>query len=80
MSFDAIYVNGVFRPLHPVNIPDNAKVRIENVQVLDGTAGNDERPLMRLLEIAYRYPDNPNAPTDGAAQHDHYLYGTPKRP
>jgi predicted DNA-binding antitoxin AbrB/MazE fold protein len=80
MSFDAIYENGVFRPLNPVDIPDKTKVRCENVEVLGQSAASDDRPLMRLLEIAYSYPDDPDAPIDGAAQHDHYLYGTPKRP
>lgn len=37
----------------------------------------DEFPLMAILEIANSYPDDSDLPTDGAAQHDHYLYGTP---
>jgi predicted DNA-binding antitoxin AbrB/MazE fold protein len=79
MSFDAIYENGVFRPLNPVDIPANTKVRCQNVEVLESSVVSDDRPLMRLVEIAYSFPDDPEAPTDGAAQHDHYLYGTPKR-
>lgn len=41
---------------------------------------SDEFPLLKLLEIAYSYPVNPDSPRDGAAQHDHYLYGRPKNP
>jgi len=37
-------------------------------------------PLLRLARLAYEFPDDPDAPTDGAAQVDHYLYGSPKRP
>jgi hypothetical protein len=37
-------------------------------------------PLAGLAEIATLFPENPDLPTDLAEQHDHYLYGTPKRP
>jgi len=33
-----------------------------------------------LADWAEQLPADPDAPTDGAAQHDHYLYGRPKRP
>ena len=39
----------------------------------------DEPPLMRLYEMIKDLPVNPDSPGDFAAQHDHYLYGTPKR-
>jgi antitoxin component of MazEF toxin-antitoxin module len=45
-----------------------------------------ERPRRPIWErIAALVADIPpeeldKVPTDGAAQHDHYLYGTPKRP
>ena len=45
--------------------------------VADTPVPSDEFPL---LEIAYNYPVNPDSPRDGAAQHDHYLYGMPKMP
>jgi predicted DNA-binding antitoxin AbrB/MazE fold protein len=80
MTIHAIYENGVFRPLEPVDLPDNTAVEISGVNVLEKPSEPHHRPLMRLVEIAQRYPRNPDAPTDGAAQHDHYLYGTPKRP
>jgi hypothetical protein len=40
----------------------------------------EDRPLMKLLRALEAMPDNPDWPADGAAQHDHYLYGLPKRP
>jgi len=58
-------------------LPDKFQVQL-SFEPMD--AANDDRPLMRLVEIAQRYPVNPDAPMDLAAQHDHYLYGTPKRP
>lgn len=42
----------------------------------------DDRPISaRLREIWANIPDEVRAklPTDGADQHDHYIYGTPKR-
>ena len=39
----------------------------------------DEPPLMRLVEAVEGLPPDPNSPGDAAEQHDHYLYGTPKR-
>ena len=35
--------------------------------------------LQRLATIASKFPPNPELPADLAEQHDHYLYGTPKR-
>ena len=36
-------------------------------------------PQQRLVELARRFPVT-EGPSDGAAQHDHYLYGLPKKP
>jgi hypothetical protein len=41
-----------------------------------------ERPLAsRIREIWADMPDEvrPKLPSDGASQHDHYIYGAPKR-
>jgi predicted DNA-binding antitoxin AbrB/MazE fold protein len=80
MTIHAIYENGVFRPLEPVNLPEKCQVEIERIQVIDPANSGNEPPLMRLARIAEQLPGDPNRPTDMAAQHDHYLYGTPKRP
>jgi predicted DNA-binding antitoxin AbrB/MazE fold protein len=77
MTITAIYENGVFRPIGSVDLPDKCEVELS---VESSKAAGGHPALKRLLEIAQRYPDNPNSPTDRAAQHDHYLYGTPKRP
>ncbi len=42
-----------------------------------------EKPIWEVAEELFgAIPDEALArlPTDGAAQHDHYIYGTPKRP
>jgi predicted DNA-binding antitoxin AbrB/MazE fold protein len=76
MTITAIYENGVFRPLGTVELPDKSEVEIsiQSAKPMEGHPG-----LAPLLEIARKFPGNLNSPTDRAAQHDHYLYGTPKR-
>jgi hypothetical protein len=76
MTIQAIYENGVFRPLENVELSENSEVQL-TIESTKASAGHPG--LTPLLEIARRFPENPNSPTDGAAQHDHYLYGTPKR-
>ena len=36
------------------------------------------KTLAKLAGLAASLPSNPQTPTNAAAQHDHYLYGTPK--
>lgn len=63
----------VFVPLEKTNVPAGS--------VFDGDLEltEDEGPLARLAKALEGLPSDPDAPTDMAAQHDHYLYGTPKR-
>jgi len=65
----------VLVPEEPVDLPVNQTVELY-VQPL----ASDRPPLMELVELLSQYPANPASPGDGAAQHDHYLYGLPKRP
>jgi hypothetical protein len=65
----------VFIPETPVELPAGSVVEIP----LPPPA-SAQRPLMALAEIARQFPDDPDMPTDAAAQVDHYLYGLPKRP
>jgi predicted DNA-binding antitoxin AbrB/MazE fold protein len=67
----------VFVPRQPVDLPAGYKV---TVSVVPTTHDASEKSLLDLLRLADKFPRDPNAPTDRAAQHDHYLYGTPKRP
>jgi predicted DNA-binding antitoxin AbrB/MazE fold protein len=77
MTINAVYENGVFRPLGAVALPENCEVELSFVaKPVEG----GHPALARLIQIAEQFPDNPDSPTDLAAQHDHYLYGTPKRP
>lgn len=65
----------VLVPEEPISLPLNTTL---NVYV--ESAGTDETPLKELARILSEMPDNPNTPSDLAAQHDHYLHGAPKRP
>jgi predicted DNA-binding antitoxin AbrB/MazE fold protein len=74
----AHYDGRVLVPEQPVDLPVGRRLEIQVA------AAPDERPqrpglLKDLAELARTLPGNPAGPTDGAAQHDHYLYGTPKR-
>jgi predicted DNA-binding antitoxin AbrB/MazE fold protein len=75
--FHAIYENGIFRPIEPVDLPDACEVEIS---VQSRQTAPQLSTLARLAEIGRRFPANPELPEDLAAQHDHYLYGLPKQP
>lgn len=75
----------VIIPDEPANLPVNCALEVHVQPVRDATSARSttsdaDRPLAALLDILKEYPENPNWPEDGATQHDHYLYGTPKRP
>lgn len=70
----------VFVPQVPVNLPINHMLEIT---IVDAPRPSDDRPAGEMLKrwIADQPAvDRGNMPTDAAAQHDHYLYGHPKRP
>jgi hypothetical protein len=84
MTIKAHFDGKVIVPDEPLDLPVNQKLRLEVVAEPTPTpvAGENGvgRPLMDLLKVLDGLPSNPDAPVDGAAQHDHYLYGLPKRP
>jgi hypothetical protein len=67
----------VLIPIDPVDLPVGREL-VVRVDSGDGAAATTF--LRRLAELAESAPDNPAAAPDRAAQHDHYLYGAPKRP
>lgn len=67
----------VLVPTQPVDLPVGPELEIQVTPV----AGSDAPTLLqRLAKLSETLPTNPEAPADGAAQHDHYLYGLPKKP
>ncbi len=71
----------VLVPDEPVDLPVDCALEVHVQPLKERTSGSTEgKPLLKLLQLLEDLPDDPNAPADGAAQHDHYLYGLPKRP
>lgn len=71
--FRAHFDGNVFVPDEPVDVPKDAPLRLAVVEGEEGT-----RPLRALLDIAQEYSTDETWPADGAAEHDHYLYGLSK--
>jgi hypothetical protein len=77
MTLRAHFNGKVLVPDEPVNLPVNCALEVQ-VKPL-GALSTVANPLVRLLALARKFPVT-DGPADGAAQHDHYLYGLPKRP
>jgi len=78
----AVYEHGVFRPLEPVRLQEHQEVIL--VLETSGTAAGaaEEKPIWEVAEDIVRdIPEKAldSVPTDGATQHDQYLYAAPKR-
>ena len=89
---DATYEDGVLKPRQPLPLREHEMVRItvesHDECVVDAEPCEDDheraRPSLaeRIAALARDLPEQvlDSWPTDGASQHDHYLYGSPKRP
>jgi len=72
MSFEGTIVNGTVVFDEPPALPEGT--RVEVVAKSPPAAASD------LGALLLRHAGTANGlPPDAAAQHDHYLYGTPKR-
>ena len=60
--------DGMFKPKEPLKLGEGAEVRLTVQPVQD-----DHDPLEAVIGIGE------SGRPDGAEQHDHYIYGTPKR-
>jgi len=77
MTLKVHFDGKVLVPDEPVDLPVNCALEVE-VKPANGQV-EKRKPLAGLLELAQKIPVT-DGPADGAAQHDHYLYGLPKRP
>jgi predicted DNA-binding antitoxin AbrB/MazE fold protein len=68
LTIHATYENGVLKPNRPLTLAEGTEVRLV-VSPVD----NAEDPLARVIGIGK------SGRTDGAANHDHYIYSTRKR-
>ncbi len=84
---DAIYEQGMLKPLEPLALPDHARVKLriesdDSAAVSNGgtevnyPASSAPTLLERLQRVVGAVDD---LPADSSSQLDHYLYGTPKR-
>ena len=72
MSFTGTVENGVVKLPADAALPNGTKVRVE--PIVRPVAKN--QLTQRLVAIASQAR---NLPSDLAAEHDHYIHGTPKR-
>jgi predicted DNA-binding antitoxin AbrB/MazE fold protein len=75
ITVEAIYEDGVLKPAQPLPLKEHEKVTV-TVEERQPTLA--ERIVARARALPPEVLDS--LPDDGATQHDHYLYGTPKRP
>jgi predicted DNA-binding antitoxin AbrB/MazE fold protein len=68
LTIKATYENGVLKPKEPLALAEGTEVELTMAAPTD-----DQDPLAGVIGIGQ------SGLTDGADQHDHYIYGTPKR-
>ena len=74
-TFRARFDGQVLIPEHPLDLPEGSVVEILATLIQTPTSA-----LQALTKLAADFPANPDLPVDSAAQHDHYLYQSAKRP
>jgi len=82
ITVDATYENGLLRPAEPLPFAENEKLRVTVEPQSKPTVSQSDVPIWeKILALTRDIPPEELAklPTDGASQHDHYIYGTPKR-
>jgi predicted DNA-binding antitoxin AbrB/MazE fold protein len=87
ITVNATYEAGVLKPAHPLPLEEHAQVRVTlearvGAKQLSIQPAVEEPPLWeQILALTRDLPPEEfeGLPTDGASQHDHYIYGTPKR-
>jgi len=68
LTIHATYENGVLKPKEPLRLVEGTAVRVTL-----STVDEDYDPLEGVIGIGA------SGPTDGAANHDHYIYGKRRR-
>lgn len=69
----AIFDGKVFQPETPIQLAPNTRCVVTVQTAPDSSSSTDAWQLLDTLAGTVE------APADWAAQHDHYLYGTPKK-
>ena len=87
-NVDAIYDQGVFRPIAPPAIPPGTRVHLrveaeeipeatDELQTTEEVSGSEVPSLLERLRDFVGVVDD--LPPDASVNLDHYRYGTPKR-
>ncbi|HEY2341546.1 MAG TPA: hypothetical protein VGH90_00890 [Chthoniobacteraceae bacterium] len=76
MSITAIVENGVIQLPPGIHLPNGTKVRIEPESSQPTTVVAERSPFAWMNEFIGSVD---TLPADFAAEHDHYIHGTPKR-
>jgi hypothetical protein len=81
MTYSGHVSNGMIKLDGSVSLPEGSAVRVELIEGQASIAGKNDgaTPTIwaKLLEIAGTAE---GLPPDAAKNHDHYLYGVPKKP
>jgi predicted DNA-binding antitoxin AbrB/MazE fold protein len=74
ITVEAVYEDGVLKPVQPLPLQEHERVSVTVEQRQPSLAE-------RIVACARALPSETldRLPSDGASQHDHYIYGTPKR-
>lgn len=72
-TIDAIYDGKVFRPEGKINLPPNKHY------ILIVQNKNAKTDLLNAWDVLDELSGTVDGPNDWASEHDHYLYGTPKK-
>src|SRR3982751_1311738 len=81
---EAIYENGVFRPLSPIELPEGARVEViviepgpgslsREAEVVEPAVGEELAALLDQV-AALPYTPHPDGQTDVSSRHDDFLY------
>ncbi|MDQ2731524.1 MAG: hypothetical protein M3Y56_07685 [Armatimonadota bacterium] len=85
ISFKAHFDGQALVPDEPVELPMDCSVEVYVDYVVTDELPKaaalipEEMPLQRLARALAEQPMNIDRPSDLAVQHDHYLYGAPRR-
>ena len=74
-TLDVVFDGKVFTPDKPVKLEKNKKYRITVEQTENGAVATNVNVWDTLEALA----GSVEMPEDWSEEHDHYLYGTPKR-
>lgn len=77
VAFKGRFDGKVIVPEEPVSLRAGQRLIVTAQPIV---AAKDERGESSLEWLARNAVSDPSLPTDLSYQHDHYLYGTPKKP